>query len=284
MEKMLTAPALHSSEFARLSRFIYAEYGIKMPPAKRNLLESRLQKRLRKLEFNSFKKYCEYLFSPEGRNLEVPHFINQITTNKTDFFREPEHFSFLSNEALPNLLRDSGGYCRNIKIWSAGCSTGEEPYTLAIVLSEFMNKNPGLRFVFSILATDISSEVLQRAKTAVYNQSVTATIPLMLKKKYFLRNKSRSKTIVKIVPELRQSVEFKRLNFMDSDYGLKNQVDMIFCRNVLIYFDRPTQEKVLSRLCCCLKKGGYLFQGHSESVQGMNLPVKPLVPTVYQKN
>jgi chemotaxis protein methyltransferase CheR len=283
MEQIVGIITLNNKEFLRFSRFIHAEYGIKMPPAKQTLLESRLQKRLRKLEISSFNEYYDFLFSPEGRRTELPNFINQITTNKTDFFREPNHFDFLTEKALPNLLKSNQGTYNNLTAWSAGCSTGEEPYTLAIVLNEYINNRPGLKFNFSILGTDISSEVLQKAKQAVYKQAVVAPIPLKLKMKYFLKSKDKKKDVVKIVPELRRQVQFERLNFMNKDYEIKRPMDIIFCRNVLIYFDRPTQEKILNRLCRCLKKDGFFFQGHSESMQGMDLPLKPVFPTIYQK-
>jgi len=183
MEPLTGTVSLNKKEFFRLSDFIEAEFGIKMPPAKKVLLESRLQKRLRKLQLKTFEEYCNYLFSPEGKSTEMPDFINQVTTNKTDFFREPNHFDFLSQEALPSIAKNNSGAHTNLKIWSAGCSTGEEPYTLAIVLSEYVSRNPNLRLDFSILATDISAAAIQKAKQAVYKNAVVAPIPLMLKKK-----------------------------------------------------------------------------------------------------
>jgi len=282
MNALIGNVPLTQKEFLRLSSFIHTEFGIKMPPAKKILIESRLQKRLKRLGIGTFKEYCDYLFSSEGQRDEVPHFISQITTNKTDFFRESEHFNFLVTKALPILL-ENGGSNRNLTAWSAGCSTGEEPYTLAIVLNEFVQTKPDLGLKFSVLATDVSPEVLQVAKTAVYKEVSTEPIPITLKQKYFLKNKDRNNPIVKVAPELRRTVRFERLNFMDRDYGLKQSMDIIFFRNVLIYFDKPTQEAILNKLCHCLKKGGYFFQGHSESTQGMNLPLKSVAPTIYQK-
>ncbi len=283
MDRIVGTVSLNSREFAKLSSYIHTEFGIKMPQAKKTLLESRLQKRLRKLEFGSFKDYCEYLFSSDGRAYELPHFISQITTNKTDFFREPDHFEYMSRTALPTLLRDAGSQQRHLNIWSAGCSTGEEPYTLAIVLSEFKERNPDILFTYKIIATDISPEVIKTAQNAVYHHDTTIPIPIQVKRKYFMKSKDKSKPIVKVVPELRQQIQYKQLNFMDKDYNMKNPIDMIFCRNVLIYFDRPTQEKVLMKLCRCLRVGGYFYQGHSESTQGMNLPLKSMAPTIYKR-
>jgi chemotaxis protein methyltransferase CheR len=283
MDLLTNTVAMNQKDYSRLSRFIHAEYGIMIPPVKKILLESRLQKRLRKLKIKSFKEYCDYLFSPNGKSSELTHFINQITTNKTDFFREPNHFDFLTQEVLPYLLKNDKNAHNDLTVWSAGCSSGEEPYTLAIVLSEYKSKNQNLNFNFSILATDISHEVLLKAKQAIYKQSTVEPIPLMLKKKYLLKSKDKNNGVVKIIPELRQKVQLGKLNFMDKDYGIKKPVNVIFCRNVLIYFDRPTQEMILTRLCRSLKKGGYLFQGHSESIQGMDLPLKSISPTIFQK-
>ncbi|MCP4754599.1 MAG: protein-glutamate O-methyltransferase [Proteobacteria bacterium] len=275
--------SLLKDDFFRLSEFIHAEYGIKMPPVKKTLLESRLQKRLRKLEIRSFKEYCNYLFSPEGRDYEIPHFIDKITTNKTDFFREADHFEYLVESVVPEMIRSWKGIPKNLKVWSAGCSTGEEPYTLAMVLKEFADKTMGVKPNISILATDISMEVLRTAKRAVYHEMRVAPVPMTMRKKYLLRSRDKSQKVVRIAPELRKLVQFGRLNFMDRDFGFKSPMDIVFCRNVVIYFDKHTQQDILSRLCRHLVPGGYFFQGHSESVQGMDLPLEQVQPTIYRK-
>jgi len=274
---------LLKDDFVRLSQFIHAEYGIKMPPVKKTLLESRLQKRLRSLELKTYKEYCDYLFSAEGSRKEIPHFIDKITTNKTDFFREPDHFDFLTQTALPALTSSLQNNRKNISIWSAGCSTGEEPYTIAMVVNDFLKNNPKLNITFSILATDISVEVLKTAKKAVYHEMRIAPVPIQIRKEYLLRSKSRDNKTIKIGPELRRKVVFGRLNFMDSHFGIKQPMDIVFCRNVLIYFDKPTQEKILQKICRHIPKDGYFFQGHSESTQNMDLPLKNISPTIYNK-
>ncbi len=267
-------------EFNKLSGFILHNYGIKLPISKKTMLEGRLQKRLRSLNINSFKEYCEYVFSVEGQQMELIHMIDVVTTNKTDFFREAVHFDFLSNSILP-------GYCKNdsaakpFKVWSAGCSTGEEPYTLAIVMSEFSDKHS--HFDFNILATDISSRALHAASNAVYTTEKAAPIPLTLKKKYLLKSKDDKKKTVRIIPELRNKVNFKRFNFLDGSFSFTPNFNVVFCRNVLIYFDRPTQEKVILKLCSKLESGGYLFLGHSESISNMNLPLIQIQPTIFKK-
>jgi len=272
------AAVLSARDFGRLSRFIYDTCGIKMPEVKKTMLEARLQKRLRSLGMNSFTDYCEYLFAPEGQERELVPMLDMVTTNKTDFFREPDHFSYLTQTVLPDWLKRHSG---TVSIWSAGCSSGEEPYTLAMVLSEFALRHPG--FDFRILATDISTRVLEKAKNAIYSESQVEPVALELKKKYLLRSKDRSSGMVRIVPELREKVRFRRLNFMDEEFGMREPLDIIFCRNVIIYFDRPTQERLLQRFYRQMKPGALIFMGHSETLSGLDVPLVSVYPTVYRK-
>ena len=265
--------------FERFSEFIKAELGIKMPTTKKTLLEARLQKRLRELNMSTHEEYCEYLFSPRGMEEELVNLVDVVTTNTTDFFREPKHFELLANTVLPDLHARSGSP-RGVNIWSAGCSSGEEPYTLAMVLSEFARLNDG--FNFSILATDISTHVLRMAVRAVYPETKIGPIPAEYRKRYLLRSKDHARRLVRIGPEARSRVRFRRLNFME-DFSFEGQLDIIFCRNVVIYFDRQTQETLFSRFCRKLAVGGYLFIGHSESLAGMDLPLEPVAPTVYKR-
>lgn len=273
---------LHDREFQRFSSLIYECVGIKMPPAKKTMLEARLQKRLKALGILSFEKYGDYVFSPEGRSSELVHMIDVVTTNKTDFFREPAHFEFLVKTAIPSILKARGDLSREpLKIWSAGCSTGEEPYTLAMVLSEFAEGRPDFRA--TITASDICTQVLQTAKTAIYPEDRTDPIPLNLKKKYLLRSRERSKSLVRIAPRLRSLVSFRRINFMDDDFGISEKMDIIFCRNVVIYFDKPTQLTLMRKFHRQLRPGGYLFIGHSETLSGLDVDFKPVASTVYRK-
>ncbi len=279
---MERSPKLAGRDFYRLSRFVYEECGIKMPATKKTMLEARLQKRLRGLGMRSFADYCNYLFSPEGIECELIQMIDLVTTNKTDFFREADHFGYLLRNVLPEWMqRHQGGSGRKFMVWSAGCSTGEEPYTLAMVLNEFAAHYPG--FDYQILATDISVTVLEKAQLAVYKEERTNPVPVHLKRKYLLRSKDRSSGLVRIVPELRGKVRFRRLNFMDSDFRLREQMDVIFCRNVMIYFDRLTQERLLNRICGQLCSGGHLFIGHSETLNSLNVSLKGVHPTIYRK-
>lgn len=278
-----TGKKMSNKDFARLSKFIHTQYGIKMPPAKRIMLESRLQKRLRTLELSSFHDYIEYVLSREGKEYELIHMIDLVTTNKTDFFREPVHFDFLVETVLPELIDLYQAGIRSVlKVWSAGCSTGEEPYTLAIVLSEFAKTRPD--FHFSILATDISSRVLEYGEEGIYEEEKVEPIPKNLKKKYLLRGKDKNKNLVRIKPELRKLIRFYRLNLMDSRYPKLGTLDVVFFRNVIIYFDRPTQEMLINRVCRYLKPGGFIFMGHSETLFSMNVPLDQAAPTIYRRN
>jgi chemotaxis protein methyltransferase CheR len=268
------------SVFNRLSQFIYSQYGIKMPPAKKIMLQSRLQKRLRELNMNSYEQYCDFVFSKDGEAMELVHMIDVVTTNKTDFYREPTHFDFLSQTILPEFVAREKNRAP-LKIWSAGCSSGEEVYTISIVISDFIEKHRGPDY--SIFGTDISSSILTKAVNAIYTEERASNIPLETKKKYFLRSKDRDKPTVRLIPEIRKKASFQRLNFMDENYNINDTFDIIFCRNVLIYFDRDTQQKVINRLCGNLRTGGYFFLGHSESITGMKVPLVQLKPTIFMK-
>ncbi len=240
------------------------------------MLEGRLHKRLRVLGLSTFKDYCQFLFSAEGIKSELFHMIDVVTTNKTDFFREAAHFEYLTNHILPSVGKENV-----FNVWSAGCSSGEEPYTLAMVLNDFAERNTG--FNYNIFGTDISGRVLQAAATAVYAEEKVAPVPLSMKRKYLLKSKNATQKTVRIIPELRSKVTFDRLNFIDGDFSSIITFNVIFCRNVLIYFDRATQEKVIYKLCKKLKPGGILFLGHSESIANMNLPLTQIQPTTFRK-
>lgn len=269
-------------DFQHLSELIQSHCGIKMPASKKAMLESRLQKRLRTLKIKTFREYCQLFSSSDGAR-EFGHMIDAVTTNKTDFFREPVHFNFLMETVFPEFASE----CCNLNskkfmVWSAGCSTGQEPYTLAIMLSEFATRCLGFNFL--IAATDISTKVLEVAQRGIYDQAQVSMIPDTLIKKYFMLSKDKSKELVRIVPELRSLVQFKQLNLFDENLVFTSEgVDAIFCRNVLIYFDQVTQRRIVSRLCNCLKPGGYLFLGHSETVHGFDLPVVRVASTIYKK-
>ena len=270
--------SMRDDDFRALSAVITDACGIKLPESKKVMLESRIRKRLKELRLETFEQYRRYFFDLADRNEELPHLIDVVTTNTTEFFREPNHFRILSGQVLPEW--QGRGARREFRAWSAGCSSGEEPYTMAMVLMEFAELHRG--FFFEILATDISFQVLQKAVRAVYPEERIKGVPEAFKRKYLLRNKDRTKKLVRMGPELRSNVRFQRLNFMEP-FQLDEPMDVVFCRNVLIYFDRETQARILRQICRQLAPGGHLFIGHSESLAGMGLPMAQLAPTVYRK-
>jgi len=274
---------LSNADFESLRSLIYQESGISLGPDKKTMLEIRLRRRVKSLGVSSLADYCDHLFGMQGgrevKN-ELVHLIDVVTTNKTDFFREAGHFDYLVSKALPDLAARHEG-SRTALVWSAGCSTGEEPYTLAMVLSEYAPTCPGFRF--SVLATDISTEVLSKARAGIFKSELVKPVPVALQRKYFMRSRDRESDLVRVVPELRALVDFRRLNFMDDNFDLPQTPEIIFCRNVIIYFDRPTQERLLKKLVRCLAPGGYFFAGHSESLQGMDLPLIAVAPSAYRK-
>ena len=273
------ADGLSAHDLERLRRLIYQQSGITLSPEKKLMLEGRLRRRMAKLNVGSYRQYCQYVFDGGGHQAEeVVHLIDVVTTNKTDFFRERVHFDFLTSQALPQLAAQARG--RELLIWSAGCSTGEEPYTLAMVLSEYRQGHAGFRF--RILATDISTGVLEKAERGVFHRDVVQPVPQDLLRKYFMRSRDPDCSLLRVVPELREAIEFRRLNLME-EFGMREPADCIFCRNVIIYFDRPTQERLLARLSGQLVPGGYLFLGHSESLQQMDIQLTPVAPALYRK-
>ena len=204
---------------------------------------------------------------------ERVHFLDLVTTNHTSFFREPQHLEFLKRHAASSRSQ--------FNVWSAGCSSGEEAYTIAMVLAELCRASSG--FLFAILATDVSTAMLRAAAEGIYDESRAASIPADARHKYVLRSKDASRAQVRIVPELRAAVRFHHLNFMDADYRLTDRMDAIFFRNVMIYFDKATQQTVVNRLCRHLKPRGLFFTGHSESLAGLAVPLEMVGPAVYQR-
>ncbi len=272
---------LSDGQFKRLSSYIESELGIRMPPAKRIMLESRLYKRIRALKLDGFEQYLEHVFQDDEKNGELLHMIDAVTTNKTDFFRESDHFDYLLNRLLPERYADGWGVREPFRVWSAASSTGEEPYTLAMVLQDFAEENS--RFSYRILATDISTQVLERGMKAIYTEDRVTPVPDAMKRKYLLRSKDRESRLVRIKPLLRRNVMFHRLNLMSEEFGIRDRFEVIFCRNVIIYFERETQAKLLRKLYHQLRPGGYLILGHSETLAGMELPVFSVAPTIYRK-
>lgn len=274
---------LSARDFKRIADLIGEEVGIKLPPAKRLMVEGRLRKRVRALGLGCLDDYGAYLFQRDGLAAERPFLINAVTTNKTDFFREPEHFDLLEQRLVPDLIALRRGERKPVlKIWSAASSTGAEAYTLAMVLADLAAQRQDFRF--AILGTDISTAVLEQGVRAVYPTELVAPVPPGKQQRYLMHGrKPGARPEVRVVPELRRLVRFDRLNLMDQTYPFDHDVDVIFLRNVLIYFDKADQEKVILRLVSHLRPGGYLILGHSESMIGTAVTMRQVAPAVFQK-
>lgn len=269
-------------EFGRIRDFVERNLGIRLPDSKKVMVESRLQKHLIRLGTADFGEYCHNLFDQQPPREELQYFIDLITTNKTDFFREPGHFEYLKRQILPEYLEGAQGSGHApFRVWSAGCSSGEEPYTLIMVLEEFLRE--GRDFSYQVLASDISEKVLTQAKSGVYDQERIATLPRLLKERYFLKAKKAGDSRVRIKPEYRAKVSYYQVNFMDTKYPVGTGLNAVFFRNVMIYFEKPTQREIILKLYSHLKPGGYLFLGHSESLTGIDVPLKNVSATVYRK-
>ena len=269
--------------FLRLGKIITERYGIKMPAEKKIMFQARLQRRLRELEIKSFDEYAKKMLLDENDSTEMSVLADYISTNKTDFFREKDHFQFIADHILDDMIQGKlKGSFPYLKFWSAGCSSGQEAYSIAITLEEFMYSK-SLRFEYSIVATDISGRMLKTAKQAIYPMYQVDEIPLILKQRYFLKSKSIIDQKVRVIKNLREKVQPAYLNLMDSTYPFDFMFDIVFLRNTLIYFDPKIQQKVLMKVLDKLKIDGYLFIGHSESLINMNLPIKSIAPSVYVK-
>lgn len=259
---------LEAEVFSRLQQLMKGASGIFLAPHKKALVSSRLQKRVRGLGLSGFREYLNYLDkTPEERRLA----IDLLTTNETSFFREPKHFELL-RQLLPRFKGP-------LRVWSAACSSGEEPYTLAMVLAESLGHDD-----WQILASDLSGQVLEKARGAVYPVRQEASISRSLLVKYCLRGTGETSGFFQIKPQLRQHVAFTSINLNEPLPGDLGHFDVIFIRNVLIYFDLNSKRDILSRVLLQLKPGGYLFVGHSESLQGLGLGVSSVAPAVYRKD
>lgn len=269
---------LSQSNFRRVAQFVHGYSGIKMPPTKKTMLEGRLRRRARDRGMGSLDEYCAFLFDRDGIAEEAVHLIDAVTTNKTDFFREPAHFEFLTSRILPALAQTRR---RSIHAWSAACSIGAEPYTLAMILDDFCHANRGWQY--SILATDLCTQVLAEALEGIYPAAMIDPVPMHMRQRHVRLSRERPRQVVRMAPHLRSRLSFARLNLMDAKYPVQKDLDLIFCRNILIYFDKETQAAVLRRLCDHLRPGGHLFLGHSETIVGVDLPVRTIASTVFER-
>jgi chemotaxis protein methyltransferase CheR len=275
----MTTFELKDSDFERISKLVYEQCGINLHEGKRELVKARLGKRLREGNYKSFGEYCSFVNTEEGTD-ELIAMIDSISTNLTCFFREESHFVRL-RVIVSSISGQSGvrGVSPKFNIWSAGCSTGEEPYTMAVVIKEAAGLKP---FDAKILATDISTKVLSVAVNGIYPEERIKNITTPLLKKYFQLGQGSSEGYYRVKKDLKEMIDFRRFNLMDK-FPSESHFDVVFCRNVMIYFDKQTQGTLINKYYDCLKRGGYFFVGHSESLTGLQHQFKYVEPSVYQK-
>lgn len=262
-------------DFDFLRKMSNEHSGILVPDDKFDMFYSRLSKRVRMHGLTNFKEYCLYLKNNPEK--EFTEFINAVTTNLTSFFREMHHFEYLKNSAIPEILKKNAAK-KTIRVWSAGCSTGEEPYSIAMTLLENVPSN----WEIKILATDLDTNVLQTAADGIYTNDRVAGLPADVLKRWFKKGKGRQAVKVRMNPELQAIISFRQLNLM-KEWPMKSYFDFIFCRNVLIYFDRETKENLAQRYSSFLSSGSHLFIGHSESLNNLDTGFELIGQTIYKK-
>jgi len=269
---------LTQREFEKISRMVGDLSGINLHHGKRELVKARLGKRLRQLGLSSYSQYMKYIEQDES-GVELANMLDALSTNLTYFFRESQHLDLLGDEVLPQKMAEAGkGSPRKLRLWSAGCSSGEEPYSIGIILTETI-KDIG-RWDVKILATDISSQMLAKARVGIYEEARFRDMPRIIQDRYFQMIDAGPPKRFKVCQQLRSMVHFARLNLMEP-WPMSGPFDIIFCRNVMIYFDKPTQDRIINRFSEILAPGGVLFIGHSESLSGIKHKLRQLYPTVY---
>jgi chemotaxis protein methyltransferase CheR len=270
---------LNDNDFNRFSRMVYEFCGIKLGPGKKALVHARLASRLKTLNLIKFSDYYEYIVK-DTTGLELSRMIDRITTNKTDFFREPDHFTHLAQVVIPAWLEEQKNQTpRPFRIWCAAAATGEEPYSLAMVALNALDKRCGVL----VLATDISSNALLRAQEGIYEKEKTSPVPTQILQKYFVSKTIDGIKVMEAGGEIRSAIKFARFNLIAEKYPFQNPFDVIFCRNVMIYFDRITQEKLVQNSSQVLRPGGYFYTGHSESVFSLKHNLVSVSSAVYYK-
>jgi len=272
---------LSEKDFRYISDLVYEHCGINLHAGKKELVRARLAKRLREGHFRTFSEYMKHVLADStGREFSV--LIDSLSTNLTKFFREDQHFEYMRSKLLPRIIttKQSRGEFR-IRGWSAGCSSGEEPYSIAITLLEAIQGQG--RWDAKLLATDVSTRILERAKAGIYERERIEPISLPLRKRYLIKRREGAGERYEVGPALRNMVIFRYLNLM-KDWPVKGPLDFIFCRNVMIYFDKPTQGRLINRYYDLLGPGGVLFTGHSESLTGIDHAFKYVQPTIYMKS
>jgi chemotaxis protein methyltransferase CheR len=271
---------MRESEFEFIRTLVYEHSRINLGPDKRELVSARLGKRLRATRLPTIRDYCDMLQGPQ-REDELSHLIDAISTNHTFFFREASHFDFVRRQIVPEMIqRNRTERWSRFYAWSAACSSGEEPYSLAITLAESLNATG---WAWQIESTDISHRILEKAQAAIYKDDVVAKMPPAYAKTYFQRGVGPQEGNYRVKAGLRQQVRFHQLNLLEGAPPFQDLFHVIFCRNVMIYFDRPTQEELVNKLARRLVPGGYLLVGHSESLTGIKHPLQLVCPAVYRR-
>lgn len=266
--------ALSPRHFARITALAKQRFGIDLKPGKEELVAARLRKKARELRLGSISAYCDHVLN-DRTGESLLGLIDALTTNHTAFLRERAHFEFFVRHVLPDRATEYG-----TQVWSAACSTGEEPYTLCMAALEAMGSSAFARL--SVLATDISGKALEAARNGIYPAERVAELPAEWVRRYFLKGQGAKEGWYKIRPEVAAMVEFRRLNLV-GPWPPLGSFHAIFCRNVMIYFDRAAQARLVNRLAACLKPGGYLFVGHAESLTGIEHPLTYVQPAIYRR-
>ena len=270
---------LTDEDFQQVSQIVYDHCGINLHDGKKELIRARLAKKLREGGFRTFSDYMNHL-SNDASGKEFSAFIDVLSTNLTSFFRERQHFEYLQNNLLPRLVeKKSKQNNYRLRAWSAGCSSGEEPYTIAITLLDTIQRG---RWDIKVLATDISTRILEKAKAGIYPAERIEPVPVQQRNKYMVAKKCGSQKQFEVADCLREIIVFRYLNLME-EWPMTGPLDFIFCRNVMIYFDKQTQAMLVNRFYKLLDSGGVLFTGHSESLTGIDHQFKYIQPTIYMK-
>ncbi len=271
---------LSAGAYQTLANLVYQHSRIRLGPDKQPMLANRLRKRLRALGLARYDEYCAVLRSERGPD-EIEHLVDLISTNHTKFFREPEHFTFLTGRILPELMPRLAADGSPLRIWSAAASSGEEPYTIAIVLAEFFRQQVGVDWV--VEASDISHRMLDHARTAIYPlDRIPPAFPELLKR-YFQRGVGDRAGTCRVRPELREHVRCQRINLFQTEYPVAREQHVIFCRNVMIYFDPPSRAVLVQKLTRHLAPGGFLVIGHSESLLGLGHDLEPVRQSIFRR-
>ena len=272
---------LSQEHFGKIRDLVYSHCGISLSQDKKELVRSRLSKRLRQMKMDSFSQYVSYICKNENSD-EFSNMIDLICTNLTSFFRERTHFNFLEKVLFDKIIHTKkSSPNKKIRLWSAGCSSGEEPYSLAITLNEKFESLA--HWDIKILASDVSYRILDRAKTGIYDPKRVEPLTPEIKSKYLTRINHDGQNLFQVKPAIRDMITFAYINLMEP-FPFRGPLDIIFCRNVMIYFDKQTQEKLISKFWKVLGTGGVLFTGHSESLTGIQHKFKYIQPTIYQKD